>query len=460
MLSAPSAADVPAGTDVSITLDLAVVGEAALSTWQDIDDLLGLRPSVRRSVAGLLSQANALVRRLERLTGAVLLVPEGDAANLLDKPPQVVITLNLDLDAAGGVVYSAVVTGGFHGTNRPVDVQQPGAVETRVEAVGLSVDRLNVDGYPVFRVDDTLWTIDPKGRLVVGNHRGLQRQLRAKRNDSQIQNQARRLRRGRPVVVVFDLPPRVRQAWALDLKDFGPALLNLTHGRLSAGVGFLHLQLHSPTPKGQVLVSHAVNAGAALLRGGVALLHSAAHLLLLSDGSRQKSTLVPESLLTVDMERQLSGWLESFELLGTPRRRSRTTTEANYVVSDFRPLVLLGIAVMASTGERLPPRREAQILLRVLRDSQQRYHKKHGRYLTCGPWPRRVPAGPTAWTREACFDKLGFIPPKPTALQLQATLSSSGELLLQAKAKDAAHNNTVQVFQLDMSNDTLRTLSE
>ncbi len=450
--SAPSFADdIPAGTDVALFLNLATLSPEVEPVWDDVLQLTAVQPGMalfaRKAAAQLIKELHLG----EALTGATL----------TKRDPQKGLTLRLyiDLDATGGVIYSAVFTEPSPKNSNPVDIHTLGVVEELAAKAEHDVARIRIDDRPAFRVAQVLWTIDEYNRLVFGNERGLQRQLRARRDKSQIQRLARQIRHNPPAILVFNLPDAKKQAWALDFSDFGAALLQVKSGFIAATGNTLNIQLHSANKNTREIITHTLQAGASIIRAEAHVLEAASHMLLMNKKLEQDSKIIPDTLKTDEMQTQLSTWIEDFALKGKVLGRGKSTTEANFTITDYRPLVALGVFIFSRKHPPLTPAREARVLLRVLRSTERRYRKRHGTYLSCGPWPRRVPRNPQPWVQDQCFEKLGFSPPKPTALQIQAKVSTEdGGLLLIAKNKNTA--GKIQVFVLNDESDIVHNITE
>jgi len=448
--------DAPADTEVVVRIDTGVLWSTSVEAWESLAPLLRILPHVEATLA----EWTAALREQTAALGAV--------AGFDLALPGTTVTVVLDLDAKGGPVVAAVVRG-------------PGAREQAPAGTRSSdSERSEVDGQPVqvLRGTDLAWSRSAE-LLVLGNERGVQRQLRHR--SAQARDPRHACRSGGLCVPaqlvrdpgVFALALVGGQA----LSTWLVAALGEPAGRAASGLAGLALRT-----RGQTLVAsftgrsdrqrdaleHALRAVVAALQGAGSL--ALAGVELASAGApwvpRRLASLPPsdvEEALVV-----LRGW----RLDALVHSRPHEGFEVELTPSSYRGLLVAGVVALGGLGGgsggaggaggaggspgaadgRGPdsnaggttPLGAAALLVR-LRAAEQTYKGRSGHFLACPAEPALIPQKSVILSRAGCLAQLDFSP-GPLVWQLAAELQD-GKLVLVARG--APSGAALEVWYLD-----------
>jgi hypothetical protein len=363
-------------------------------------------------------------------------VRQASSADLTRKAT--VLTAVIDLDGKGGPVYAVILTN--TGAKAPTPAPD---------------DSFTIDGHQAFRVPerDLVWTVVGKTTLLVGNERGLQRQLRLSQSkteaDTPLVKVAARLRKPAPLLVAFSLSPAARTFAAKAFPNGGALVAAVVSGSVAAHADRLELRFDAEGETERDAIEHGVRAGAALLNAAVALLEGGAEATLGLDALGKRPPQIPSALEAPVIKGLVADWLHGAHFDLTMRRRRPYTVEATLKTPGPRPLIaalaLLGLGALPK-GES-PGQAEAQVMLLALRQAQLAYKAEEGEFVACGPVPTEVPVGRVAWPKTSCFDAIGFRPPGKVGYQIAAAVED-GTLVMMARG-DANGDGVPEVWLLD-----------
>ncbi len=360
----PLAADAPAGTDLALRLALGELSSPAREAWQGVRPLVPAIPGGEPVADDLEGRLGDLLAHLEEATGVDL------------EAPGVVVSLFVDLDAAGGVVWSAVV----RGATSPATPTPPEGAELRLveeREVWVLADPapvqpiVDVPTRPgkkqqrawVWRKHELAWSFDAAHgkELVLGNERGLVRQLQhagglAPKRDAKepFSRAVDRLRGQAPVLAAF-APPRTGQKplRALLGELFGPPMSRLSAGTLVADAAHTDVWLMAEDDKGQAAQEQALLAFAALFRGTLAFAEGGVQLSRGLLGVEARPAFLPKDIGPSQLE-PAADWLDDVALDAKVSKRPGKVTEARLVVSDWRAGMLFALVLLSQ--QTSPPR--------------------------------------------------------------------------------------------------------
>jgi hypothetical protein len=428
--------DTPPGTDLVARIEVGRLAPEVRRAWKELEPLFDAWPSLGGVATGALDSWAEVVDLLEQASSADL-----------DRRSSVV-TLVVDADAAGGLVWAAVIRGA-----RPREPAEHDFL---------------IDAHPAHRLAAREMAWSKVGdALVAGNERGVQRQVRqevrrlrgarAKRSAKEpLQTRAERLRQRAPLVLAFEAPAPVRARLGASLANVGALVSAIHSGTLVAAPGRLWLQLSADTNEGQLALEHGLRALVALIRASVALLEGGAEAVIGLEllGARPKS--LPVKLEAPALETLAAKWLDRFHVDGQIRKRRPQVVEAELSLSSYRGLAAaLGVmaAILLPAGGA---QAEAEVLLELLRRAQRQHHARTGSFVSCGPVPAQLPVGPTSWPEGSCFDALQFSPPADVRFQLVAGVED-GELVLMARG-DTNGDGDAEIWVLEEKDVAARPL--
>ncbi|MBI5507213.1 MAG: hypothetical protein HY903_00545 [Deltaproteobacteria bacterium] len=441
VLAAPDlAADLPPGTDLLLRVE---VGKVKGLAKEMADELLPLLPVV----PGATELKGALVVRLEEILALLTAQTKADFGRA-----GVVVTLALDLDAAGGLVWGAVVRGAA--TKRPSTVEGKEGVEAQ-----------SIDGEPAARLvgRDLAWLIRADGTILVGSERGLQRQLRqllrpASDDKATITSLCRRLHAPGALALVVELPVAACRIAARTMATAGPIMNELKALSLTTGKNDVALRLVAMSDKGRDAVESGMRALVALIRAGTNLIEAGADAVLGLGQLSKWPEVVPKELSAADIRKLTGRWVEGFTLRAAYYKRPNRETEVTLTPSSARGMVaafgLFAAYLVPHPGAS--SEMEARLMLMTLRQAEMLYRERHDTFLSCGPVPPATPRGAADWPVETCFDALGFRPPGKVRFQLTAMVED-GNLLLVAKG-DPNGDGTPELWGLDETSPMIRRL--
>jgi hypothetical protein len=334
--SAPAfdATDIPVGTDVAVRIEVGKVLEEVQAAW------VALSP---------LGAAHAPLATAERHIEERWLRPLGLVESHLRadwKRAGGTAVVAVDLDAPGGVLWSAAVRGAI--ATKPT----PGT------AAG--VETFRVDDHPAYRLvaEGLAWSVVRDNVLVLGDERGLQRHVRhiigPTGEQGELAREAARVRVRAPLVVAFALSETTREQAKELLPVVGSFLREVVTGHLAVDARRVVLTLQTRKEQSRDALVHGLRALAAALRARAAHLETGAEALL---GLGGLPTGVP-GLPGVEADTLSSltrDWLTGFSLAATVRARAKTRVEAELTPSSMRGLLavagemLLGLVENAAT---------------------------------------------------------------------------------------------------------------
>ncbi|MFC1611732.1 hypothetical protein ACFL6C_12290 [Myxococcota bacterium] len=368
--------DTPPGTDLILRLEVGKLAKEVHAGWDELEPLVNAWPAFERLLSDMEASWRGVVDVITVQTGVDL------------KHRNTNLTIVLDLDATGGIVWAAVARNGAK--------MRKGVPEE----VGPKMQRLEVDGHTAYRLKDrdVAWSSIDRA-VVVGNERGMQRQLRflrKKRVDQTepIALQARRLRKSAPVKLAFALPESTRSDLRHRLPNVGPLLAVIRSGNLSARPGVLEVRLTAGDDDGRKALEHGVRAFVALTRACVALLEGGAEAVLGLELVGERPAALPPSLDAEAIEALAKAWVKDLQVRSQVRTRRGHEVETTLEISSYRGLVA-AVAVMAimvmPTMEGGADRAEVEALLEALQRAEEEHKRSAGTYVACGPVPEKVP---------------------------------------------------------------------
>jgi hypothetical protein len=426
--SSTLAADVTSGADLILRVSSGELAKSAPELLGELEPLVAALPSLKAGLGEGRGKLVAWWSEISRFTGVDL------AHSLAHSGASV--TLVADLDAKGGPVWAALCREATSATTLPP--LDDSLVEERT---------LEGQTVRVAKGKDLAW-VQLGTMLVVGSERGVQRQLRHLGAGSQAGGKkdppcgeealceaCRYLRRDAPVMLAFSLSTPA--AAAIDPRlAVVPELLRA--GALAGeptGVEMTLLAAPERQPAAESLVRGALGALSAASRAAQAMAE-------LSSGARLLGQPALVAISDAKLESALKGWLRDLKLEAVVRPRPQGIIEATVTLSDYRGL-LASLLLAAAAAPRLLPVHARPDLdvgdirrtLLALRQAEQAFKKRNGRYQVCPPTPATVPHEPLVWPGNTCLSVLGFAPKEPFAWQLAADLQD-GQLVLVARASN------------------------
>lgn len=432
----PLADDLPGGTDLALRVPTRLLARDGVALWEDLRPLVEAWPGLSHRLE---DNRQGLAKTVAALRDAAGVDFEREGATL---------TLTVDLDAAGGLVAAAVLRGALAAGDA---VRQSAEGDTIVE------------GHVVKQLADTSlrWARLDGGDLIVGNERGVQRQIRRQLGvqppaTTEISHFARRLRDPGSLKAVLHLPARARRKLSETAGPMASFVERLRAATLLVNADQALLHLVAERKNDQQALQHAVRGVVGLLRGAASLLEGGTELLIGLNMLGNRPPALPFQLRVRDLEPLVREGRVPLELKAKIRARKPYDTEVKLEVSSYPTLVVAGLmlwaALLPEGGD--PLRARAQALLLALREAQRRYRTVHGEYLECGPVPNKVPMAPIPWPKAACFERLHFEPDSPTPFQLQAQ-TEEGKLVLLARV-DPDGDGIPLVWYLDEDSEQIR----
>jgi len=410
--------DVPPESDLVVRVEYGKLHQPAEQLWKQLEPLLPLQPLLGARARQTVQRWTTLAEQIEELTGAKL-----------DRP-QVTVTASFDLDGSGPVVASAVIRGSF--AKASATKRNPkGAVS------------FEIDGHPALRHERGLqWAFVEGTTLVIGDNRGLPRQLRrllgkppAANQDHPLAKVARELRDTAPVLAAFHFDKKMRQRLPQMLGDPGRMLEALEAGTLSASGKRVELGLKGKDTFSKEGTGYGLRALVALVEAGAAKISSEIELGLAMEARDKKSEILPKAFKAGAAQPLLESWLRALAIEVRVRPRPGGRSEATIEASDGRGLAAAALALASYLQRDLqrPLADEAEMLLRQVRTAQLAHRRAKGELLPCGPSPARVPVEAVASSGARCFERLGVRLPKQMRVQLEATVEG-GRLQVVARA--------------------------
>ncbi len=443
--SLPSLAEeAPAGTSVALRVMSGEVIPALGSAWQNLAPLLRLIPETETLWRARVAELSAYA---EEAAGATGCAPYEKGTSL---------TLVAELGAPAEAVFAIIMRG-------------PGAAAAKKVGPPLEGEAHTFDGHTLRVLASGLaWARTPDA-CVIGNERGVQRQLRHWAAGTKGANvcvagplcgSAQLLREDAPVLLAWASSPALR---AFVDQELGlPALAwaaALTSVSLRATGSSIVVKLTARTDKQLESVKHAALGVVAALEAAGRTLVAGAELSLAG------GPFAPKRLRAfAGAEVAALGWLRALQLAGTVRSRPARALEIELTASDPRGLLAavlltqsqLGLA--GAAGAALPEAPPAALadpkaLLLRLRVAELAFKARSGRFLACPPEPPRIPARPVAPSPMGCLAELGFATDEVLSWQLAAELDK-GKLMLFARGSPAG--GPLEVWYLDETAATAR----
>ncbi len=342
LLAAPGpslASDAPADTDVVLRIEVGALWPEVQQSWADVSSVIAAWPTLQLVSKTIVLRLQQAVEQLRETTGADVTYKDSS------------VTLLIDADARGGPVVAALV----RGANLPAQASSGDDAAEDQEQSYAMLDR----DIAWARVGDV---------LVLGNERGVQRQLQhlaepPKIPQDVLHTEAERLRKHGPVLAAFALAAPLRQKLALLLgRVAAPFVAAVQSGSLLVQGSVVHLRLASKSKKEREIAQHSTEGLLALWRGALTMIRGASELGLAAYQSGLPPPQLPKKL-SQDQLAGLATWLAHAGVEWKIYARQGNVTEAEIEVGDYRGALLtvaawLGVSMPTASGHA--PKQQVQ----------------------------------------------------------------------------------------------------